>query len=1456
MLKNGTYPRDADLVTVMHESPNSYSVCPTDDTDLPSPLSFGPPAASSKDMGDTSDVAFASMTVDAAGNQWTFMSDRFGRVLRRVNPHFKSKANGATNSDHTAIIINYDDAGRPLGYQTEFGDRYCNSYSGANWFPSFVTHLPAQGVPNAQAYVWTIYTWSPQGDLLFKSQPNSFQGAIQIDRDPFGNVDLVTRWVDDGSSFPLTTSYTRLSDGSGRVATITKNDGDSRTFSYSDSDGLWQTATWNGSRTLTSSRDALGHLTGVSGAGASKWSADVDARGMPNWIFQREGTAQELEEFYTYDPATGREMDILAPDRDTKPTWFAWGGKASLRTISLDGPQSNTVCYAYDERRLLAAVYVSGGTVTEYTRDSRGDVVAISRGLKSHPYAWDPQWADATCVPGGLGPQQIYWSAVRMNSGQILSIQDGAPAGKAIGYDGFGRMISVQQEPCVAGNCASGLERPELRFIYDEADRVLWSAIYRLSPQLAGGPADPTAIPVSTDPALAGATNVKYDFLGRATSVSKLLFTDLADGTRQQQSNVSESYEYSDLIKTVTHVDASGHSHLKMFDVFGQLVHESNTSTNSVLAIDHVFSTDGLIETTTAAGPSASMERKTKRSPTGRLLSIETTGGKEKVTYAYDIRDRVSTVNEGVRTFTRAYDFLGRLASTARVSPSGAKLPHENLTYNVNGQLMTYEDGNGNGTTWNYDDLGRVVSAIYPDGTQISFPGYLGGTALPLSLTSRDGDHQTFAYDEQGRLLSINSDGTGATYTNATTTINYTYGIFGIASADSSTSTPSDAVQLGFGYDSLGRMVRESNSLFPGEDLGHTWTPTGLPASLDLGTAVSMSWFRDEIGRVTDVTTLGVTIQHCDYPGFGGPSACTRSNGVSESYGYDADGRVSQYSAVSPVGPLLSMSVFRDAQDLVSRTDQQFDFSASAVPATDVFAYDDYGRLGAEDHGLVNPTSTSFSPSVLTTNASAKFEGFSYDAAENIATMQEGANPPFQSQCGLDNRYELFGGHVFSTVGGALTQAPGTPQFEYDGLQRLVQASVLSDGTPNPTHFVYDGLGRLAAYDTPSADPHGSPTRTLFQYARGAVLREVVGTSTKTYVPGRLGLPIFMWGAHGAQAHLHPMSNGRVGFASDTTGGLLERYAYTAYGETSFLDAGGTGLAKSSFGFDLNVQGQPYVPTLGLHRFGARWYSPTLARFLTPDPVGYIGGPNFFAYADDVPTWFGDPWGLGSKAAENPLNQVSTIRWHQNFDGTYSMFTLGDLLAPLGDLLYASLGGPSDGTMNIIGVVGLVAPAGAALNAARAPAAFAEAAEFAKAAETVETTTIPRPALSAPADAAVRYGPMNPGPLPTVVADTFRSGTYTARTSSEATTLYRAYGGTAGEVGGYWTRSAPAGPLQAQIDLALRPEWGNTATSMSQINVPAGTVIYEGAAAGQGGPFVGGGSQVYIPHVDPSWVVR
>lgn len=50
------------------------------------------------------------------------------------------------------------------------------------------------------------------------------------------------------------------------------------------------------------------------------------------------------------------------------------------------------------------------------------------------------------------------------------------------------------------------------------------------------------------------------------------------------------------------------------------------------------------------------------------------------------------------------------------------------------------------------------------------------------------------------------------------------------------------------------------------------------------------------------------------------------------------------------------------------------------------------------------------------------------------------------------------------------------------------------------------------------------------------------------------------------------------------------------------------------------------VPGLAYYR--ARYYHPTLHRFISEDPIGFGGGINFYVYAYNRPTTLRDPLGL------------------------------------------------------------------------------------------------------------------------------------------------------------------------------------------------------------------------------------
>ena len=113
-----------------------------------------------------------------------------------------------------------------------------------------------------------------------------------------------------------------------------------------------------------------------------------------------------------------------------------------------------------------------------------------------------------------------------------------------------------------------------------------------------------------------------------------------------------------------------------------------------------------------------------------------------------------------------------------------------------------------------------------------------------------------------------------------------------------------------------------------------------------------------------------------------------------------------------------------------------------------------------------------------------------------------------------------------------------------------------------------------------------------------------------------------------------------------------------------------------------------------------------------------------------------------------------------------------------------------------------------------------------------------------------KFSPINRGPLAADIANTFRSATYEGKVLSEQITLYRVIGPGGNPNGPFWTRTPPSGPLQSTIDSAIDQNWRNPATTIVTRDFPAGTQIFEGAAAQQRG-LVGGGDQVYIPGLGP-----
>jgi len=96
---------------------------------------------------------------------------------------------------------------------------------------------------------------------------------------------------------------------------------------------------------------------------------------------------------------------------------------------------------------------------------------------------------------------------------------------------------------------------------------------------------------------------------------------------------------------------------------------------------------------------------------------------------------------------------------------------------------------------------------------------------------------------------------------------------------------------------------------------------------------------------------------------------------------------------------------------------------------------------------------------------------------------------------------------------------------------------------------------------------------------------------------------------------------------SDTSGSVIERYKYDAYGGCTVLDADGS---VDSDG--LSDVGNPYLftgrrldPETGLMQYRHRYLAPSLGRFVSQDPLLSV---NLFAYVTDGPTSATDATGL------------------------------------------------------------------------------------------------------------------------------------------------------------------------------------------------------------------------------------
>jgi len=190
----------------------------------------------------------------------------------------------------------------------------------------------------------------------------------------------------------------------------------------------------------------------------------------------------------------------------------------------------------------------------------------------------------------------------------------------------------------------------------------------------------------------------------------------------------------------------------------------------------------------------------------------------------------------------------------------------------------------------------------------------------------------------------------------------------------------------------------------------------------------------------------------------------------------------------------------------------------------------------------------------------------------------------------------------------------------WDSDNKLRSADIDANGTAD-VNFQYNALGRrVARTGSGSAVVYVQmDQQTIADYPVGGA----ASTPTYRYVyASYIDEPVVRKtaGTGGTLMYFHRNQQYSVTAITTSTGAVAERYAYSAYGQPTILDASASALSSSAINNRYTYTGREWDATLGLYHFRARWMSPVAGRFITREPVGFEGSEwNDYEFFDACP---------------------------------------------------------------------------------------------------------------------------------------------------------------------------------------------------------------------------------------------
>jgi len=1191
----------------------------------------------------------ATYTYDVYGNL-TSQTDALGRTVQ-YEYNTLGQRTAMIDSDGNRTTFVYDALGRLQSMVDALGQTITYSYDANNNQIAMVDRLGRRIEFSYDANNNMIRTTFPDG--TFMTYTYDFRGNMLTSTDENGNTtsytyDLAGQLTTMSAADGGVTTYTY--DTAGRQIAMTNAEGNTTTYTYDPAGRLIQMTDALGNSANYTFNDA-GQVIAVTDALNRTTSYTYDVRGRQVLTTHPDGTATAR----TYD-LVGRQLTYVDELDNVSTTVYDVVGQ---RISSID-PLGNTTTYAYDNRGLLASMVNAEGETSSYTYDVLGRRISVTDPLNYvTSYTYDAE-GQLTTMVDALNRSMSYTYDAR---GRQIAVTYPDNSTVSNTYDAAGRQTTFTDE--LGRETHYGYDvmnrTTSITSAYGTADQTYVSFAYDLLGRRIQSTDARNQTTLYTYDALNRMTNVTdalgyntqytYDVVGQLSRVTnardqvtqytydargRQTEVTYADGTRSRSvyddsgrlvtsidpNNIETSYSYDAASRMVSATRAIGTPQASTssytYDAVGRQLTVTDPLGNAT-----AYQYDGrgqLAVVTDALGYTSSYTY----DAIGRLTAL-TNGNNETTTYGYDIRGRqTQVIHPDATSVTTAYNVAGEMLSRTDENGIVTSYGYDNLgrliqvtnplddstqyQYDANSNVTLLTDANGNQTSFSYDALDRPASKTWGVGTSQEASELFVYDALGnlTEHTLADGLVNRYSYDQRNRLVQ-------ETYADGEI-LRYTYRANGQRfTAEDSRGT------VAYAYDALNRPVQVTQP--DGEQISYTYDSSSNRTSMTTA-AGTVDYTYDALNRVATVNDggLNTTMQ---YDGVGNMVQTVYPNGITSTYAYDARNRLTE---VQHLGSNINLRYSYTLDDVGNRLAvEEADGSGIA------WEYDDAYRLLSE---------TRTDASDATTYNAA----WTYDATGNrLSQLEDGVSTTYT--------YDELDQLTQSTTDGVTTT------YSYDGRGNLESAT---DGTEYQT-YSYNAQDQLVAVQNPL---EAIETQYIYDVDGRRVNEQVSGNSFDylwdEYSPygdvvletNAVDYQLANYTLAGSNLisqeresdmyyHLYD-GQGSTRALTDMSGVAVNEYSYTAYGEVYSETA--------SVDNHYLYTGQRYDAATGLYNLRARYYDPSMGRFLSRDSYPYdYQNPielNRYGYTAGNPINAYDPTGYSLLSFAKQLIEIYTSeRW-------------------------------------------------------------------------------------------------------------------------------------------------------------------------------------------------------------------